>query len=113
MSEEYFLDNDLWQVEMISDTIALLLAKNAVGKYRVPLKLLKFAVRALDPTEIYKVLDATKPTSCACRAGIGEARCQHGFNYEQVCAIRGEWYTSASPIEDAAARLKQMPSTKT
>jgi len=72
---------------------------NSVGDYFDSRDVAENVAEALGMEEITAVLDGTMDKNhCTCRGGIGYARCQHRFTFNDVRSLRADCLTSDNPV---------------
>ena len=110
MSVEDISTHD-WETQLRAHGKMVLLARNAEGEYTFDT--LKRAIKGaefLDPVVITGILSSNPDQSkCTCRAGVGRARCQHKFTFNQIRQARAQWITSSTPVPDMVHKLKLRP----
>jgi hypothetical protein len=95
-----------WVLDKVGEKF-LLRAMNSVGEYYFNSRdAAENAAEALGMEEITAVLDGTMDKNhCTCRGGIGYARCQHRFTFNDVRSLRAACLTSADPVADQVRAL--------
>jgi hypothetical protein len=113
MRAQLKIPTDLWCVSQVGAATRLE-AIDSVGSYVIPEgtspdRIVEIA-KLLSPPAIRDVLDPTmEKNKCSCGTGLGRARCQHSFTFNEVRALRAEYLCHRDGLTLLVEKLKCHP----